>query len=134
MQYTPVENVRMFHKTFGFEIKELPGVPDEKTKQLRKDLIVEEFTEYCEASNTNDVVGVADALADLLYVVYGAALAWGIPIKEVFNEVHRSNMTKVCPDGKIMRLSNGKVVKPLNYSPPDVASVLNAQSTDYRYT
>jgi predicted HAD superfamily Cof-like phosphohydrolase len=101
-------------------------------------LIREEWEEFAEASRVCDVTGAADALADLLYVVYGAALEWGIPLDDVFVEVHRSNMSKVWPDGTVHYREDGKVLKPPTYSPADVAKVLkisavedlNASSTD----
>lgn len=131
MPYTPVEKVREFNERFGFKVHRKPTIPDEKTIQLRIDLIAEEFEEFAAASRAKDIVGVADGIADLLYVVYGAAHAWGIPVEEIFDEVHRSNMSKVHENGEIVRLPNGKVVKPLNYSPPNIREILELRSTGH---
>jgi predicted HAD superfamily Cof-like phosphohydrolase len=99
-------------------------VPPEERKKLRLELIREEFKELTEASDANDIVAVADALADLLYVVHGAALEWGIPMDPCYKEVHRSNMTKVFPDGTVHKREDGKVLKPPTYSPADLVTIL----------
>jgi predicted HAD superfamily Cof-like phosphohydrolase len=130
--------LRIWHRKFGFPILEDPQAPSESRRNLRVELIHEEWEEFAEASRVCDVTGAADALADLLYVVYGAALEWGIPLDDVFVEVHRSNMSKVWPDGTVHYREDGKVLKPPTYSPADVAKVLkisavedlNASSTD----
>lgn len=115
-----------FHKTFDLIVSHKPLIPDEATQKLRVALIQEELNELSEAFTKNDVTGVADALADLLYVVYGAAIACGIDIDPVFQEVHRSNMTKV---GGHKR-ADGKWVKPPTYSPANIPPVLEKQSPD----
>jgi predicted HAD superfamily Cof-like phosphohydrolase len=94
---------------------------------LREKLIEEEFWELKQAFSEGDVVAYADAVADLLYVVYGTADEAGIDVDAVFAEVHRSNMSKVGADGKVLRREDGKILKPDTYSPPDVESVLDAQ-------
>jgi predicted HAD superfamily Cof-like phosphohydrolase len=91
-------------------------VPD-AVKALRCDLIDEEAREFREALDARDIVEVADAIADLLYVVYGAARTFGIPVREVFAEVHRSNMTKLDLNGEPIVRSDGKVMKGPNSSP-----------------
>lgn len=88
-------------------------------------LLDEEVSELREALHTQDLVEVADALADILYVAYQAAASYGIPIDAVFREVHRSNLAKVSPDGLVIRRADGKVMKPAGWTPPDVARVLN---------
>lgn len=98
-------------------------------RELRLRLIEEEVAELRDALADDDVVGVADALADLLYVSYGAALAFGIPIEEVFAEVHRSNLTKLAGDSLTER-DDGKVLKPAGWSPPDVAGVLSRHRSE----
>jgi predicted HAD superfamily Cof-like phosphohydrolase len=90
-------------------------------------LIEEEFWELKQAFSEGDVVAYADAVADLLYVVYGTADEAGIDADAVFAEVHRSNMSKVGADGKVLKRADGKILKPDTYSPPDVESVLDAQ-------
>lgn len=99
------------------------NVPD-AIKSLRCALIEEEAAEFRAALDADDLVEVADALADLLYVVYGAALTFGIPIAEVFAEVHRSNMTKLDDQGNPIFRPDGKVMKGPNFSPPDLSPIL----------
>ena len=129
--------LREWHNTFGVPILDRPQSPPEDRRRLRVDLIREGFLEFCDASGLTeltpqrtywgpgDVIEAADALADLVYVIYGAALEWGIPLDAVFDEVHRSNMTKVWPDGTVHYRDDGKVIKPPTYSPADVALILN---------
>lgn len=103
--------------------KHKPKFPVQEIRDLRRKLIEEEINELWEAENEDDMVGVADALTDILYVVYGMGLAYGINLDKCFNEVHRSNMTKVV-EGKLLKGPNGKVLKPDTYSPPDLLNVL----------
>lgn len=98
-------------------------VPDE-VKELRCAVIEEEAAELRTAIEDDDIVEVADALGDLLNVVYGAALTFGIPIDEVFTEIHRSNMTKLDHDGEPILRADGKVLKGPNFSPPDLMPIL----------
>jgi phosphoribosyl-ATP pyrophosphohydrolase len=98
-------------------------VPAE-VKQLRCALIDEEAGEFRDAIEAGDIVAVADAIADLLYVVYGAALTFGIPVREVFADIHRSNMTKLDDDGRPVLRADGKVMKGRNYSPPNLLPIL----------
>lgn len=123
--------VREWHLKFGVPVAEQPTIPNQSRRQLRIELIWEEYNEFKSASGflglgtkETDLTEAADALADILYVVYGAALEWGIPIEEVFAEVHRSNMSKVWPDGTVHYREDGKVLKPSTYSPADAAGVL----------
>jgi predicted HAD superfamily Cof-like phosphohydrolase len=92
-------------------------------------LIREEVSELEEANSFSDLVEVADALTDILYVVYGMAHAYGIPIDECFEEVHRSNMSKLGEDGKPVYREDGKVIKGPNYSKPDLKKVLQSVAT-----
>jgi predicted HAD superfamily Cof-like phosphohydrolase len=118
--------VAHWHSRFGVPVEGRPAVPGEKVRALRVELIREEFAEFCDASAAGDIVGVADAIADMLYVVYGAAHAWGIPVGEVFAEVHRSNMSKVWADGTVHRRDDGKVLKPSTYSPANLEPIIRA--------
>ena len=111
-----------FHKRFSVKIQTSPGLLDEKTARLRHDLIAEELHEFMMAAQDGSLVKVADAIADLLYVVYGTAVSYGIDIEPVFAEVHRSNMSKGDPE--IIRAPNGKVLKGANWSPPDIEEKL----------
>lgn len=115
---TPYEMVRQFHELFGQSDAPAPDIT--KHRELRVRLIEEEFDELYDALNGNDVIGVADSLADLMYVVIGSALQWGIPLERVFAEVHRSNMTKQGGDKR----ADGKILKGPNCSPPDLSFVL----------
>jgi predicted HAD superfamily Cof-like phosphohydrolase len=117
--------VSEFHAKFGHPHGLVPQAPPWDRRDLRIKLIQEEFDELLEASTNGDVLAVADALADLLYVVYGTAIEWGIPMMDrVFEEVHRSNMSKVWPDGKVHYRADGKILKPPTFSPPDLSWVI----------
>ncbi|MCC2640647.1 MAG: uncharacterized protein K0S45_1060 [Nitrospira sp.] len=116
--------VEEFHRKFEIAVKESPTIPEDATRQLRIRLIQEEFDELKEAMATQDLVGIAKELADLLYVVYGTALSYGMDMEPVFREVHRSNLSKV---GGYKR-ADGKWVKPPTYSPAQVEPILAAQS------
>jgi len=116
-------------ETFGQEVRKTPSFPSETIQQLRLKLIAEEFSELKEAVAQQDIVEIADALTDILYVTYGAAHAYGIPIDKCFDEVQRSNMSKLGTDGKPVYREDGKVTKGPNYSPPDLKSVLQLDAT-----
>ena len=105
------------------------AVGDRQT-DLRLALIEEEVGELREAAASGDLVGVADALADIVYVAYGSALVYGIDLDAVLDEVHSSNMTKLGADGRPVRRADGKVLKGPAYRAPDVKSVLAAQRRD----
>lgn len=100
-----------------------PTFPGQKIRDLRRRLIEEEVQELWDAEAVDDIVEVADALTDILYVVYGMGLAYGINLDRCFDEVQRSNMSKVV-EGKLIKAPNGKVLKPDTYSPPDLNKVL----------
>lgn len=122
---TNSDKVKQFMETFNQEVRKTPGFPSEKIQQLRLSLIAEEFSELKEAIAVGDIVEVADALTDILYVTYGAAHAFGIPIDDCFNEVQRSNMSKLGVDGKPVYREDGKVIKGPNYSEPNLQKVLH---------
>lgn len=115
--------VEDFHKEFNININTVPCIPDEKDQVLRVKLIQEELTELAEAFKNNDVVEVADALGDLMYVVLGAAVTCGINIEPIFMEIHRSNMTK--KGG--YKNEDGKWVKPTTYEPAKLLPILERQ-------
>lgn len=123
---TNFKDVGTFMETFGQEVKTKPEFPDAETVQLRIELIGEELNEFWDACDAKDIVGVADALADILYVTYGAGHAFGIDLDECFKEVQRSNMSKLGEDGKPIYREDGKVLKGPNYSEPDLKSILQA--------
>ena len=118
------ERVREFMTTFGQEVKTSPEFPSEDIQKLRVELIDEEFKELQESDN---LVDIADALTDLLVVIYGAGHAYGIDLDACFKEVHRSNMSKLGKDGKPIYREDGKVLKGPNYSEPDLDAVLRKQ-------
>ena len=114
------EDVKTFMKTFGQIIRAKPQFPDDKTMQLRFDLIKEELNELEQAMKTKDLKEVADALTDILYVTYGAGCAYGIDLDKCFKEVQRANMSKLGTDGKPIYNEKGKVMKGPNYSEPNL--------------
>lgn len=121
---TPSEMVKEFHDTYLIE-QNVGFGKSEGLDQLRMDLIEEEWDELQDARDDNDLVEIADALADLVYVIYGAALVWDIPLDAVLEEVHRSNMSKL-EDGKPLYREDGKVLKGRNFSEPQISMVLES--------
>ena len=121
---TNFDRVGTFMKSFGQEVKESPEFPDNETIALRLELIQEELNELSEAIGDADMVEIADALTDILYVTYGAGHAFGINLDSCFYEVQRSNMSKLGEDGKPIYREDGKVLKGPNYSEPDLKSIL----------
>ena len=114
------DDVKIFMETYGQEIKKEHGFPDEKIIKLRLDLIKEELNELTEAIENKDIIEVADALTDILYVTYGAGHSFGINLDQCFAEVQRSNMSKLGSDGKPLYNELGKVMKGPNYSEPNL--------------
>ena len=112
-------SVKKFMKTFGQEVKQSPSFPSEKIQELRIKLIEEEFLELKEAIKNKDIKEVADALTDILYVTYGAGHAFGIDLDGCFDEVQRSNMSKLDENGKPIYNEDGKVLKGPNYFKPN---------------
>ena len=114
------QSVKKFMLTFGQEIKEKAGFPDDKITSLRYELIKEELDELKDAIDSKDIKEVADALTDILYVTYGAGHAFGINLDKCFEEVQNSNMSKLGLDGKPIYNDKGKVMKGPNYFKPDL--------------
>ena len=114
------QSVKKFMLTFGQEIKEKAGFPDDKITSLRYELIKEELDELKVAIDSKDIKEVADALTDILYVTYGAGHAFGINLDKCFEEVQNSNMSKLGSDGKPVYNDKGKVMKGPNYFKPDL--------------
>ena len=114
------EDVKTFMETFGQVVRTKPQFPDNKTMQLRFDLIKEELLELEEAMKTKNLKEVADALTDILYVAYGAGFAYGIDLDKCFKEVQRANMSKLGKDGKPIFNDKGKVMKGPNYVEPNL--------------
>ena len=114
-----------FHRAYGLPVRESPTVDVGADQvELRLALIEEEVGELAEAARAGDLVGVADALADIVYVAYGTAHVYGIDLDAVLDEVHSSNMTKLGADGRPIRRADGKVLKGPSYRPPNIAAVL----------
>lgn len=116
--------VKEFHETYGLPALAVTQFPSADRVRLRLELIDEEREELDEALENSDLVEVADALGDILYVVIGMALEFGIPIQKVFDEIQRSNMSKLGADGLPIVREDGKILKGPNYSPPDIRSIL----------
>ena len=117
-------DVKTFMETYGQEVKAKSEFPGKKIVKLRLDLIKEELNELTDAIKNNDIVEVADALTDILYVTYGAGHSFGIDLDKCFEEVQRSNMSKLDEDGKPIFNENGKVMKGPNYFKPNLKKFL----------
>lgn len=125
-----IERVREFHHTFGLEYHETPqAMIEKKIIELRHRLMQEENDEYMEAAMNNDLTQIADALGDKLYILCGTIIAHGLQhkITEVFNEIHRSNMSKLDSDGKPIYREDGKIMKSSNYFLPDIKAILESE-------
>jgi len=118
---TNFDKVGIFMKTFGQEVKNQPAFSSEKINNLRYDLIKEELAELKDAMEKKDLLEVADALTDILYVTYGAGHAFGIDLDKCFEEVQNSNMSKLDKNGKPIYNESGKVMKGPNYFKPDLS-------------
>tara|TARA_B100000767_G_scaffold275785_2_gene315593 strand:+ start:3006 stop:3392 length:387 start_codon:yes stop_codon:yes gene_type:complete len=122
-----LEAVQLFHDAFNIELNHTPTVNiSEKIKELRFNLMKEENEEYLEASKNNDLIEVADALGDMLYILCGTILTHGMQhkITEVFEEIQRSNMSKLGQDGSPIYREDGKVMKGPNYFKPNIEAIL----------
>ena len=116
--------VGTFMKTFGQEVKTKPSFSSDKINKLRIDLIKEELDELQEAMKNNNLLEVADALTDILYVTYGAGHAFGINLDKCFDEVQDSNMSKLDENKQPIYSENGKVMKGPNYYPPNLKKII----------
>ena len=121
---TNFELVAEFMHAFEQDVHSNPTLRDPETRALRHELIREELEELHEAMGAKDIIEIADALTDLLYVVYGAGHAFGIDLDACFVEVHESNMSKLGEDGKPIKRFDGKVVKGPNFFAPDLKKIL----------
>ena len=118
------QKVKVFMETFGQEVKEKTEFPDIQTTELRYDLIKEELDELREAIDQKDMIEIADALTDILYVTYGAGHAFGINLDNCFNEVQDSNMSKLGENGKPIYNEVGKVMTGPKYFKPDLKKII----------
>ena len=121
---TNFESVKKFMEVFGQEVKTKAEFPSEKIIKLRYNLIKEELDEFEQAIKNQDIKEVADALTDILYVTYGAGHAFGIDLNKCFDEVQRSNMSKLGDDGKPIYNEQGKVMKGPKYFQPDLSKFI----------
>ena len=124
---TNFSKVWQFMHSFGQETLRKPTLPDVDLAELRLDLIQEEVDELAQAIIDQDIVEIADALTDILYVTYGAGHAFGIDLDTCFTEVHRSNMSKLGIDGKPIYRQDGKVLKGRGYTPPQLAKIIQSR-------
>lgn len=122
--------VREFHIAFGHPVADKPGIPEDKELvMLRERLIEEESREVIDACWQGNLANIAKELADLIYVIQGMALVYGIPLDEVFEAVHRSNMSKLDENGNVLYREDGKVLKGPNYEPPNIQEILDRATT-----
>ena len=121
---TNFQKVKNFMETFGQEVKSRPSLSSDKINNLRYNLIKEELAEFKQALEDNNLLEVADALTDILYVTYGAGHAFGINLDACFDEVQNSNMSKLGNDGKPIYNDQGKVMKGPNYFKPDLSKFI----------
>ena len=127
MSSSPAELVRAFHLAFGLDLRSSPAEVSPELAAQRGRLLAEEAAEVAEVAVGGGLDRLAHELADVVYVAYGTALVHGIDLDAVIAEVHRSNMTKLGPDGQIARREDGKVLKGEHYETPDVSAVLRRQ-------
>ncbi len=123
---TEQRKVKEWHERFGVLVNPKPTLIDPDTRRLRWSLIEEEYRELVDAGSDGDLLKISDALADLLYVIYGTAVSYGIDLEPIFAEVHRSNMSK--GDPKVIRAANGKILKSQNWIPPNLKPILEGLS------
>lgn len=124
---TTAGRVRAFHRAFGLDCRAVPTETAPEVARHRQLLLHEEVAELAEATEQGRLDHFAHELADVVYVAYGTAAVHGIDLDAVIAEVHRANMSKLGPDGRVLRRADGKVLKGDSYTPPDVAAVLRAQ-------
>jgi predicted HAD superfamily Cof-like phosphohydrolase len=123
-----INKVKQFHHTFGLQYHEKPVADlDQKIIELRHRLMAEENDEYLEACNNKDLNQIADALGDKMYILFGTIVAHGLQdkIEEIFDEIHRSNMSKLDENGKPIYREDGKIMKSSKYFMPDISSILD---------
>ncbi|MFJ5772596.1 MazG nucleotide pyrophosphohydrolase domain-containing protein [Streptomyces sp. NPDC093094] len=127
MSSSPAALVREFHEAFGLDARSTPAEVAPDLAEHRGELLAEEAAEVAEVSVSGPLDRLAHELADVVYVAYGTALVHGVDLDEVIAEIHRSNMTKLGPDGQVARRADGKVLKGEHYEAPDVSAVLRRQ-------
>lgn len=123
---TNQEKVKDFQIAFNSNVSDVSKLPNDKERQLRIKLLKEEFDEYIDGEENNDIVEIADALGDMMYIILGTAVSYGLPLEEIFNEIHNSNMSKL-ENGKPIFREDGKVLKGSNYFKPDIKKYLKSE-------
>lgn len=126
---TQFEMVHEFHTVYAANIGDKPELPSKEERALRISLLKEEYNEYIMGEKHSDIVEIADALADMLYIINGTCVSYGIPIDEIFAEVHASNMSKLDTDGKVLRREDGKVLKGPNYFKPRIREIMERHAS-----
>lgn len=121
---TQFEMVDEFHRVYDCNIGNEPKLPNKDERALRISLLKEEYNEYIMGEKHDDIVEIADALADMLYIINGTCVSYGIPIDKIFAEVHASNMSKLDENGKVIRREDGKVLKGPNYFKPRIKEIM----------
>lgn len=116
--------VRKFQEAFGANVSDKPNLPDSNERELRIKLLKEEWEEYLEGEENNDIVEISDALGDMLYIIYGTCVSYGLPIDEMFEEIHNSNMSKLDENGQPIRREDGKVLKGPNFFQPNLKDII----------
>lgn len=119
----PFKMVEDFHKAFNLPIGKKPQFPDMPERELRVRMLYEEWHEYSLAEDRDDLTNLAQELSDIIYIAIGTAVAYGIPLAAVFEEVHRANMDKLV-DGKAVYRKDGKVAKPYGWTPPNIEKII----------
>jgi predicted HAD superfamily Cof-like phosphohydrolase len=120
-----MDDVRVFHEACDVPVLDKPQIPSQERCHLRNSLNDEEWEELWSALDRGDLVGIADALADLIYVLVGMALEYGIPLDKVWDAVQQTNIAKIDPaTGKVRKREDGKILKPDGWQPPDIAGIL----------
>ncbi|MFI1562404.1 MazG nucleotide pyrophosphohydrolase domain-containing protein [Streptomyces sp. NPDC020490] len=132
MSSSPADLVRAFHLAVGLDARTTPAEVEPELAAHRGELLAEEAAEVAEVAVTGPLDKLAHELADVVYVAYGTALVHGVDLDAVIAEIHRSNMTKLGPDGRVARRADGKVLKGEHYEAPDVAGVLRRQGWEPR--
>lgn len=117
-------DVKEFQTAVGQNVGQAPAFPSEEERALRIKLLAEEYDEYQVGENNDDLENIAKELADIIYIVCGTAASYGIPLDRVFDEVHRSNLSKLGEDGQPLRREDGKILKPEGWTPPDIKKIL----------
>lgn len=117
--------VAKFHEVYGTYMQDNPDFPNQNVRDLRIKLLQEEFDEYLLAEKDDHFIEVCDALGDMLYIIYGTCVSYGIPINEIFQEIHNSNMSKLDENGKPIVREDGKILKGPNYFKTDIKGIIS---------